>query len=119
MPLRGGRSRRSLVRQAPANVERLFGVFDFGRLLDHALAAVEAIRSDPVAQMGLTRLRVDGERGLLESVVRTVHTARRGRLAALLNGHFFKLLSNYWRFNSSASCSNGFCVSSSRPLSAS
>src|ERR1700722_2556400 len=74
-------------RQDLSNRDRLFGVFDFGRLLDHALAAIEAIRSDPVAQVGLTRLRVDGERGLLEAVVRTVHTARRGRLAALLNGH--------------------------------
>src|SRR6185437_5477814 len=103
-----------------------FRLFGLGRLLDDALAAIETIGSDAVTQVSLTRLRVDRQGRFLETVVRTVHTARRGRLAAFLNGHLRLLkkcaglknaLSRYFhlRFSNSASCANGLCVSSSGP----
>lgn len=43
----------------PHLARRLFFGLDFGRLLDDALAAIEAIRGDAVTQVRLTRLRVD------------------------------------------------------------
>ena len=54
---------------------RLFLLFDFFRLLDYALAALETIRGDAMTQVGLTRLRIRRERRLREPVVRTMHAA--------------------------------------------
>src|SRR6185437_4836942 len=77
--------------RAPALVsgEELFLLFRLGGLLDHAAAAVKAIRGDAVAQVSLPRLRIGGERGRGEPVVGAMHAAPRGRLATFLNGHKF------------------------------
>ena len=70
----------------PLPEDLLFGL-DFGGLLDDSLAAIEAVRRDAVTQVRLTRLRVDGQRGLRECVVRTMHAALGRRFATFLNGH--------------------------------
>src|ERR1700730_4643478 len=65
----------------------LFFLFGLGALLDHAPDPIETIRRDPVAQVYLTGLWIGRQAGLPEPVVRSMHSAARGRLAALLNGH--------------------------------
>src|SRR5258708_25218413 len=61
--------------------------------LDDLLAAVVARRRDVVAQVRLARGGLDGDRGLVEVVVRPVHAALRRRLLVLLNGHVALLFS--------------------------
>src|SRR5688572_14414589 len=70
----------------PTPGKLLFGL-DFGRLLDDALAAIEAIGSDAVTQVSLTRLRIHRQRGLGQAIVRTMHTALGRGFTAFLNGH--------------------------------
>src|SRR5689334_14770019 len=66
---------------------KLFFGLDFGRLLDDALAAIEAIRRDAMTQVGLTRLRIDRQRGLRQRVVGAMHAALGRRFTTFLNGH--------------------------------
>jgi hypothetical protein len=53
----------------------LFFALDFGRLFDDALAAIKAVRGNAMAQVGLTGLRIDGQRRFAQGIVRTMHTA--------------------------------------------
>src|SRR5690348_16482969 len=71
---------------APGGVE-LFLLVRLGGLLDHAAAAVEAIRRDAMTQVRLPRLRVGGECGRGKPVVGAMHAAPGGRLATFLNRH--------------------------------
>ena len=68
------------VRRADGLAEGLFLVVALGRLLDHALAAIEAIRGDAVTQVRLTRLRIDRQRGLASA--RRASGACRGATAS-------------------------------------
>src|SRR6185295_11306902 len=51
-----------------------------------------AVRSDAMAQVRLAGLRIDRQRGLAETVVRTMHAALRRRFTTLLNWHGSKPL---------------------------
>ena len=70
----------------PAGPTRRLGA-GVGLGLQHLAPAVEAGRAQVVAQMDLAGGRLDGDAGLGERVVRTVHAALGGRLLVLLNGH--------------------------------
>jgi hypothetical protein len=59
----------------------------FGLRLDHALAAVEPVGRDAMAQVRLSGLGVDRQRRLGNRIVRAVHAALGGSLATLLNWH--------------------------------
>src|SRR5580765_6439236 len=60
--------------------------------LDYAAPAIKAVGRNAMTQVGLTRLRVDRQRGSLECGVRTMHATLGWGLAALLYGHFPSLL---------------------------
>src|SRR6187402_1954198 len=75
-------------RAACCGTKALFLVGSVGARFDHALAAIETIGRDAMTQVCFTGLRIDGQGRRLESVVRTMHTARGGSLATLLNWHF-------------------------------
>jgi len=55
--------------------DALFLAFRLRLLLDHSLAAIEAIGRDAMAQVLLARLRVDGQCWGREAVMGTVHAA--------------------------------------------
>src|SRR5258708_12111525 len=78
--------------------------------LDDLLAAVVARRRDVVAQVRLARGGLDGDRGLVEVVVRPVHAALRRRLLVLLNRHLALLFS--------LRISSGFFLSAATPAKA-
>src|SRR5690606_22544241 len=58
-----------------------------GGRFDHALAAIEPIRGDAMAQVRLAGLRINRQRGLGRWRVRAVHSALGGSLATLLDWH--------------------------------
>src|SRR6478752_3705678 len=70
-----------------SSARRLFFCLDFGRFFDDAFAAIKTVGSDAMTQVGFTRLRIDGQGGLRQRIVRTMHAALGRRFTTFLNGH--------------------------------